>query len=246
MPNRIIKESICTSCEVDSLSAEEERFFYRLLVSCDDFGRIDARAEILRAKCFPLKLDKVANKDITKWLHKLSSTNLVIVYDVDGKKYLQFTTWDKHQQKRAKYSKYPAPDDGLITSDNICNQMQSNVTENTRNENTRNENAEQAFECLWSLYPKKKGKGQVSTTQKVKLFKIGEEELTRCVDRYKNDTKNTEDKFIQNGSTFFNSGYVDYLDENYLPKKSAPPQTKEKHFNYEEYEKEALRRVSEL
>ena len=49
MPNRIIKESICTSDTIDQLSPEEEIFFYRLIVNCDDYGRMDARPQILRA-----------------------------------------------------------------------------------------------------------------------------------------------------------------------------------------------------
>ena len=44
MPNRIIKESICRSEEIDSLSWFEEVLFYRLIVTCDDFGRYDGRA----------------------------------------------------------------------------------------------------------------------------------------------------------------------------------------------------------
>jgi len=59
MPNRIIKESICTSNNLDSLLPEEEVFFYRLLVNCDDYGLMDARLSILRAKLFPLKLNKI-------------------------------------------------------------------------------------------------------------------------------------------------------------------------------------------
>ena len=35
MPNRIIKETICTSDTIDLLNAEEERLFYRLLVNAD-------------------------------------------------------------------------------------------------------------------------------------------------------------------------------------------------------------------
>ena len=41
MPNRIIKESICTSDNVDQLTAFEETVFVRLIVNCDDFGRMD-------------------------------------------------------------------------------------------------------------------------------------------------------------------------------------------------------------
>ena len=36
MPNRIIRESICTSDSVDKLSWFEEVLFYRLIVNCDD------------------------------------------------------------------------------------------------------------------------------------------------------------------------------------------------------------------
>jgi len=75
--------------------------------------------------------------------------------------------------------------------------------------------ADALFEYLWSLYPKKEGKGQVSKSQKEKLQKIGMAEMQRCVERYKSDKEGTEQKYLKMGSTFFNSGYIDYLDENY-------------------------------
>ena len=72
------------------------------------------------------------------------------------------------------------------------------------------------FEKLWDIYPNKKGKGQVSDTKKKSLLKIGEEELTRAIDRYKlHLSANKSWLKPQNGSTFFNSGYLDYLDSNY-------------------------------
>lgn len=76
---------------------------------------------------------------------------------------------------------------------------------------------ENFFESLWKEYPKKKGKGSVSFTQKRKLYKLGQEQMLRAILRYKNEIKKnkTADKYVKNGSTFFNSGYVDYLDENY-------------------------------
>ena len=43
MPNRIIKESVCYSDDLDQLTAFEETVFYRLIVRVDDNGRIDAR-----------------------------------------------------------------------------------------------------------------------------------------------------------------------------------------------------------
>jgi len=75
------------------------------------------------------------------------------------------------------------------------------------------------FETLWKLYPRKEGKGGVSKTQKEKLHKIGLEEMTRAVSRYIKAKEGTDKKYLQMGSTFFNSGYVDYLDENYQQSK---------------------------
>ena len=55
MPNRIIKESICYSEDINALSAFEETVFYRLIVNCDDYGRLDGRMAFLRSRLFPLK-----------------------------------------------------------------------------------------------------------------------------------------------------------------------------------------------
>ena len=75
--------------------------------------------------------------------------------------------------------------------------------------------AQALFEELWSAYPNKKGKGQVSDAKKLALLSVGREEMLRAIRRYLSDLKKDEWRKPQNGSTFFNSGYVDYLDKNY-------------------------------
>ncbi len=105
MPNRILKESICRSEEIDSLSWFQEVLFYRLIVICDDFGRFDGRTKIIKDSCFPLK--SVTEKDIEKALDKLSAVGLVKIYEVQGKPYLQLVTWAEHQRIRNQKSKYP-------------------------------------------------------------------------------------------------------------------------------------------
>ena len=131
MPNRILKESICTSDEIDSLSAFQETVFYRLIVMCDDYGRMDARPKILASKLFPLKDIRAAQ--IEDALRALTSAELVTLYEVDGKPFLQMKTWDRHQQIRAKKSKYPAPADGVIASDSNCNQLIADDSKCPRN-----------------------------------------------------------------------------------------------------------------
>lgn len=81
----------------------------------------------------------------------------------------------------------------------------------------------ECFERLWKQYPNKRGKGQVSDTKKKTLYEIGEEKIERALKRYLDDlSKDSSWRKPQNGSTFFNSGYVDYLDENY----EKPPEPK--------------------
>lgn len=75
------------------------------------------------------------------------------------------------------------------------------------------------FEKLWTLYPAKKGKGRISNSKKKELYKLGDE-FERCITRYIDEVEKKrlngfKELQYQNGSTFFNSGYVDYLDENY-------------------------------
>ena len=126
MPNRIIKESICTSPTLDQLTPEEEVCFYRLIVKCDDFGRFDGRAEVVAGVCFPLKLGRSAVKvaDVEKWLRRLSLVNLIVLYVVKDVRYLQMTTWPEHQSTRANKSKYP-----LSTDESICVQVNANESE---------------------------------------------------------------------------------------------------------------------
>ena len=55
MGNRILKESICTSNEIDALTWFEEVLFYRLIVSADDYGVYYADPILLAHTLFPRK-----------------------------------------------------------------------------------------------------------------------------------------------------------------------------------------------
>lgn len=126
MPNRILKESIRTSDSISQLNWFEEVLFYRLIVSCDDYGRFDGRIPIIKGTCFPLK--DVTNKDIEKALNKLVAVGLAGHYMVEEKPYLQLLAWERHQTVRAKKSKYPGPDEGEMIAHEInCKQMQADV-----------------------------------------------------------------------------------------------------------------------
>lgn len=125
MPNRIIKESICTSENIDQLTEFQEVFFYRLMVNCDDFGRFDARPKLLSSRLFPLR--DISTEMVVETLNALRDADLIILYEVGGHPYLQMKTWDKHQQARATKSKYPSFGESVLQDADIsCNQLQSN------------------------------------------------------------------------------------------------------------------------
>lgn len=126
-----------------------------------------------------------------------------------------------------------------IDKENIYS-ASSDAQSSSSDENTKaKENAKdkdilvnESFESLWNLYPNKKGKGQVSLAKKKEIYKLGEGEFERCISRYIKYVEQERKKgFVelkyQNGSTFFNSGYVDYLDCNYENKEKKVAEKKE-------------------
>jgi hypothetical protein len=120
MPTRYIKESICSSDDYNALTYFERDMFTRLIVTVDDYGRMDARASILRGRMFPLD-EHVTNDLIERGLQHMSERCMVQLYIVDGRRYLLLAKWMKHQNPRAKESKYPEPptvaDEPIINTD---------------------------------------------------------------------------------------------------------------------------------
>ena len=118
MPNRYIRESAIESEAISSLSWEAEVFLRRLFNRVDDYGRISASTQILRASLFPLQLERVSEKKIEGLLVDLEKAGLIGIYQVDAKKFLQVAKWE---QGRAKASRYPDP------PADICKHLQTYV-----------------------------------------------------------------------------------------------------------------------
>ena len=102
--------------------------------------------------------------------------------------------------------RYPIDTNCIDTSDTVTD---------TVSKTDNKSDIECLFETLWKAYPEKKGKGRVSDADKRRIAQIGEEKMLAAIERYKKEVNATDWKHWQNGSTFFHSGYIDYLDENY-------------------------------
>lgn len=128
-----------------------------------------------------------------------------------------------------QYNKYQEVTNKLTDEQQTSNKPSTNDQQLINNSNKPNNlnnislvDLNAFFDSIWLLYPKKEGKGSVSKTQKEVLYKIGYDEIKKCVERYLKEKTGTANQFLKMGSTFFNSGYVDYLDKNYI-KEEEPP-----------------------
>jgi hypothetical protein len=167
VPNRILRDGIITSEAVNSLGALEELFYRRLMSVVDDYGRYSANPSLLRAACYPLRLDVVSTSDIGKWLLVTEKAGLIRVYAVEGKRYLELVKFD--QQVRAKKSKCPDPPVGCSSN---ARQMPSNCIAHAPVDGGEDEDEDggeykarkngahafpEGFETFWNAYPKRAG-----------------------------------------------------------------------------------------
>ena len=149
MPNRIIKESLCSSEKIASLSDFEFRLWIGLITQADDAGRGDARPAIIKGHVFPFR-DRISIKDIDAALQVLAARGCVSLYTVDGKPYFVFPGWVKHQRVRDCKPKFPEPpkNDSSPQSAASCGELPraaaliQSESESEYNPNPKNDSAE--------------------------------------------------------------------------------------------------------
>lgn len=114
MPNRMLKETIRTSRNVNSLTDFEFRLWVYLITYVDDYGRGSADPELLRGLVFPRR-SETSEKKILDALSVLASKGMIVLYKADGEPFFYFPKWKDHQRIQTKKSKYPAPDDSTVS-----------------------------------------------------------------------------------------------------------------------------------
>jgi len=84
----------------------------------DDHGLYDARPTILRASLYPLRVDRVREADISRWIAACEKAGLIVLYEAEGKPYLQMldTKWQTRSEP-----KHPLP------TTNNCKQQKAPV-----------------------------------------------------------------------------------------------------------------------
>jgi len=108
MPNRVLKETIRTSRNVNGLTDFQFRIWIYLITYVDDYGRGSADAELLRGLLFPRR-HGITEKQIDEAIQDLASKGMISLYEVDGEPYFYFPKWSEHQRVRQSVSKFPEP-----------------------------------------------------------------------------------------------------------------------------------------
>lgn len=84
MPSRLLREGILSSDRVDQLDPGAEVFYRRLMSKVDDHGLYDARLSILRSSLYPLRVDRVREADISRWIAACEKAGLIVLYAHDS------------------------------------------------------------------------------------------------------------------------------------------------------------------
>ena len=156
--------------------------------------------------------NKDAAVDVEKAIHNHNDNNIEIAHPDDK---LNCLNADFPYFENQKVGKTEIENREDNKKQNIAKNDGSNIKKYCASNDARS-TFEKFFEKIWQLYPRKRGKAKVSVKQKKHLCELGEE-LLRAIERYKAELEIESWKQAQNGDTFFNKGYIDYLDNNYIP-----------------------------
>lgn len=116
MSNRILRDWT-DSEKINLLTVQAERFFVRLIMKVDDYGRFSSDTRLLKANLFPLLLDQVREADISRWIAECKKAGLIVLYEHTNKRFLQINDF-KQRLDRAKAKFPPPPDNDSLSIDN--------------------------------------------------------------------------------------------------------------------------------
>lgn len=203
MPQRFLRPGITTSDAWNSVSWQAQSLYIRILTLVDDYGRYDGRLPIIHAHCFALRPD-ITLQETAGFRSELQTLDLIKIYEVEGKEYLQMSKW---QERARGPSKYPDPQ-GLTehrsepqrTAAESCfpSQRPSPSANGHRPEQAAKrsplDNLELPFDSLefekaWEDWKKDRADRRKKLTPKAaemqlkKLFSMGEERAIACIEQ---------------------------------------------------------------
>src|SRR5882762_10225203 len=106
---RSIKPEFWTSAQVMECSPMSRLLFVGMWNFADDAGRMTYSPKTLKAQIYPS--DEITPTEIARLVVELSTNDLILIYVVDGKEFIQITGWHHQKIDKPKPSKLPNPFD---------------------------------------------------------------------------------------------------------------------------------------
>jgi len=108
MARRMIDDSMWANERFAEMPMGARLLQIGIINHADDQGRMKANPVYLRAQIFPY--DDISPKQIKEWLDIMAANDTIILFDADGRAYLQLTNWWKYQALQyAQPSQCPRP-----------------------------------------------------------------------------------------------------------------------------------------
>lgn len=213
---RTLKPEFFTSEDIVSLSPLARLFFQACWCESDREGRMTWKPGTMKLRYFPA--DKC---DIEKIADEVVSAGLVVVYEVEGKRYAHIPTFKRHQYVNPKESASVLPeptpqnltrDDASLTRDDASNLDLTGVLFPSSIPIIKEapKNSENKFSEWWAVYPRREGKADAQKAYEKAIKRADHETLMAGAKRVA-DNPPAEAKFIPMPATWLNGDR--WLDE---------------------------------
>ena len=113
---RAVHRKMCVSPDVSSMTEWAQLLWARIIICADDFGRLAAEPEVLKATCHPMS--PRPPEDFASAVREMLDREMVRLYRHGRRVYIEIRNWDEHQKPSGSLSKrtrsdFPgASDDG--------------------------------------------------------------------------------------------------------------------------------------
>jgi len=174
LPNRILREGILESERIHKIGPMAELFYRRLMSIADDYGRYACDVPVLLSLCFPRRPTWADEQVLPLWLEECREAGLVIIYEVNKRKYLEIC--DFKQQRRAA-SKWPDPANQMLSTCVADAKHMRSESESESESESVMLSAAAGFDCqdlasrLWDIHPSPSDLGGVQMAVSSEKYK---------------------------------------------------------------------------
>lgn len=211
----MIRPEFWTDGVLSECSLSARLLFIGTWTYADDNGNLDLCAKQIKMQIFPG--DDVC---IEPWINELIKHELLIPYEVDGKKYLNIKNFLRHQiiNRPTPSGRPPYQESCRLTEYSLSTHPEVNRSKRSKRSKSQKLPDEYAetFQAFWRHYPRRIGK-QVAYESFLRVVKdYPPEDVTAAAIEYARQchTERKEEKFMLHPSTFLNKDrWKDYCFE---------------------------------